>query len=152
MRMARDEVRDRLAERGIQIAPQPVSSAIAALNTGKHLAVVCKTETAERALAFAEVLADSAAFARICIGWLYLHEATAALVRVDDLLTEPFQGDIWVVLGNASSAAISRTIDEIRERNHDATTARLLVVTSVESLREARLSAAAKRMLVPIAI
>jgi hypothetical protein len=146
-----DHVRYQLVERGLDVPDISVASAVAAVNTGKHVAVVADEVSQDVVVAFAELLADCAASLRLCIGWFNLHATAGALVRLRDVVQIRFMADIWLVLTNPSPAAIFRTVAEVRDQWHGVD-ARLLVATSAESLTQANLSPAARRALIPILV
>jgi hypothetical protein len=145
-----DFVQDRLVARGLHIPTSSVASTVAAVNTGKHVAFVADPCSDETTLAFAETVADCAAALDFCIGWLNLYRTTAALLNVTDIVRARFVSDLWIILTRPSPTAISQVVDEVRRGSRESTEARLLVVTSAQSLREAKLSPAGRRTLIPI--
>lgn len=146
-----NDVRERNSERGLQVPDTAVASAIGALNAGKHVALLASQTQKERVSAFAESLADSAATLKLCVGWVNLHATAGALVSVRDLIQRRFVADLWLILIDPSPTAISRIVDDVRDVWDDSD-ARLVVATSVARLRQADLSPAARRALVPVLV
>jgi hypothetical protein len=146
-----DDVVTRAADRGLNIRPATAASATAALNAGGHVALVSRDRPMEVTLAFAELLADCAVIQNLCLGLLSLHGTASALVRVNDLITERFLGDLWLVLGYPSAHALSRALYEVRTEGHDRPW-RLIVATSERVLNEAALTPAEKRLLARILV
>jgi hypothetical protein len=140
-----------VTQRGLEIPETSLASAIVAINTGKHVALVGDEAPNEIIVAFAELLADSAAALHLCIGWLNLYGTSGALVHLREVVETRFLNDIWVVLTDPSPAAISRMVDDIRDswRNSNA---RLVVATSTATLTRAELSPAARRTLIPVPV
>jgi hypothetical protein len=151
MQLPLGDVRKRAARGGLDLPAEAVASAVAALNTGAHLALLPTNKALERASSFASVLVATAAEAGVCIGSLDLYEAAAALIPLRQLVHERFLTDLWLILTAPAPAAISRVVDEARDVWHDSD-ARLLVVTTRADLRDAALAPAAKRRLIPIRV
>jgi hypothetical protein len=146
-----DHVRRRIVQRGLEIPENSLASTIAAINSGKHVVLVAHDASQEVTVAFAELLADSAAAVHLCIGWLNLHETSGALIHLRDIVNTPFLADIWVILTDPSPQAISRMVDEIRGSWQDSN-ARLVVVSSTDTLARAELSPAARRTVIPVPV
>jgi hypothetical protein len=149
MNLPIDDVRGRVSDRKLDIPDATIASALAAITTGKHVALIGNEASPEMVAAFAELLADCAAALDFCIAWLNLPATSGALVRLSDLVKRRFLTDLWLVLTNPSPTAIARVIDDVRDSWTDSN-ARLIVATSRESLRQANLSPAQRRTLIPI--
>jgi hypothetical protein len=149
MELSIDDVRQRAVRRGLELSPDAVASAVAALNAGAHIAFVPDDTSLEIASSFATVLVATAAARGLCIGSLELYETAGALIPLRELLHKRFIADFWLILTAPTPAAISKVVDETRQvwRESDA---RLLVVTTAGDLRAAVLPPAAKRKLIPI--
>jgi len=144
--LAIDDVRRRTARHAVDLRAEAVESAVAALNTGAHVALL---PDYERALTLGQILVEAAADAGFCIGSLSFYRTAAALITLRELLQPSFLSEFWVVLAAPSSTAISRVMDEVRSL-WCGSDARLVAVTTLEDLRDANLTPAARRALVPI--
>jgi hypothetical protein len=151
MRVPLGEVRVRLVNRGLTVKDPSLAAALSALAIGKHIALIPKSLSNEEVTAVAELLADCAATLNLCVGWLNFHFTAGGLIKLDDLLRPRFVADLWLVLIEPSPLAISRIVDDVL-RLWGGSDARLIVATSEDALRQARLSTAGRRMLIPIAL
>jgi hypothetical protein len=139
-----------LEYRGLHAPPDAAASAVAVINSGQYIALVTESRAPAVALAFGETLADYGASIGSCVGWLCLHGTAGALIRWADLVGDMFSSEVWLVLANPSPDAIARILQETRDLAQ--TPWRLIAVTKHSVLREARLSPAARRLLVPVAL
>lgn len=151
MELPLDDVRQREARTRLHLPVEAVSSAVAALNAGAHIALIARKRTTEEISSFASLLVAGAAEAGLCVGSLDLYAAGGALIPLRELLQERFLRDFWVTLVAPTPTAITRVVDEVRNIWRD-TDARLLVVTTDADLRDATLAPAAARRLIPISI
>jgi hypothetical protein len=140
-----------MRERGVAASPAAAASAVAAINSSHHVALVSESATPEVTLAFGELLADCAYAAGLCVGWLCVHGAAGALLSWQDLTRDPFMKEVWLLLANPSPEAIARVVHQIRGRS-ELTAWRLIAATSHRELRAARLSPAERRLLTPVAL
>src|SRR5262249_54872358 len=151
MPLSRDDVLSGSLQRGLRIPESSIASATAAINSGKHLAVISVVESEQMAIGFAELLADSAARADLCTGWLNLYATAAALVRLEKVVRMPFLNDLWLVVTEPSPVAMTRVVDEVRGLWRDSDS-RLLMATTAEAMRSARLSPAARRAVIRVVV
>jgi hypothetical protein len=132
-------------------SPAAAASAVAAINSSHHVALVSESSAPEVTLAFGELLADCAYSAGLCVGWLCVHGAAGALLSWQDLTRDPFMKETWLLLANPSPEAIGRVVHQIRGRSEE-TAWRLIAATSYPELRAARLSSAERRLLTPVSL
>jgi hypothetical protein len=128
-----------------------VASAVAGLNAGAHIALVPSSQPLDNAAEFAMVLVEAAAYGGFCVGSVNLYGTAGALVPLRQLLQARYLQDLWLLLSQPSSAAISRAVDEVREL-WNSSDARLLITTTHEHLRAADLPPAARRALIPMQV
>jgi hypothetical protein len=140
-----------MQKRGLVASPTAAASAVAAINSDHHVALVSELAPPEVTLAFGELLADCAYSAGLCVGWLCVHGAAGALLGWQDLKRDPFMKEVWLLLANPSPEAIGRIAHQIRGRR-DESNWRLIAATSLPELRAARLSSAERRLLTPVAL
>jgi hypothetical protein len=151
MSLSIDDVRSALLHRRLEDRESAVESAIASINQKKHVVFVSDDDSQEVAIALAELLADGAARTDLCIGWLNLYGATAALIPLNDLVQGRFVNELWVVVTEPSPETIARVVDDVRRLWRNAG-ARLLMATTHAVLRQAQLSPAARRLLIPVSL
>jgi hypothetical protein len=146
-----DHLLPRMHERGLVASSTAAASAVAAINSSHHVALVSDSASPEVTLAFGELLADCAYTAGLCVGWLCVHGAAGALLTWQDLTRDPFMKEVWLLLADPSPEAIARVVHQIRGRSEE-TAWRLIAATSHPTLRAARLSSAERRLLTPVAL
>lgn len=140
-----------MAKRGLVATPGAASSAIAAIKSGHHVALISESATPDFTLAFGELLCDCAALAGFSLGWLCLHGTAGALIGWDDLVQRRFTNELWLFLANPSGESIARVVHEVRDLGHVATW-RFIAATSLQALRTAELSPAERRLVTPVAL
>jgi hypothetical protein len=134
----------RALARGITIDRRVFASALASLQTGKHLLLFGDSKDACEGTA--ELIADEAADRGRTYGSLVLSAETASLLPLERILSEQHAQDFWIVLRRATPVALSRVIDELGSRSN-ANQRLLAVAAGAPGLALGNLSPAARRQL-----
>ena len=123
-------LRERIDARGLHI--DNAKACAAALQAGRHL--ILTSPNPERALACAEAFASVAVEAGLALGALTLSGNAARLLTLNEVVSDAFKDDFWLIVSRADADAVERTATYIVHRRPSEHW-RAVVVTSCSPRR-----------------